>query len=358
MESLRFFGIFFVCYFYCKKCALFIPENKGWIAFLNYFVLVNIVWHIFVFILSEIAFKFVYSESYLLCQTSIFLMLRISSEITCVLFFILGVIITKNVKKEINRRSQALYRTQYETKLILSQNKSIFKLWVVIVSYCLVSIICIVFDSVMYQSQNCQMISSNKTMNGLIWLFDRSVSYCLWTIIVIYVFWPKYSRNNNSGELLRQIMSIEAAERMKQRKTTSTIIDTSVDESQLSEDKINEHLTYYQTALDFKSRQITTNCNEISELNTMIEGNTMAQQRLQNHSTLTISNQYCNNSTRKLQSIGVIDDKDGNSSAHINLGYNWRVSNQQLFNMNNVFKRGERDTLKSLSDQNVSGQSL
>ena len=105
LESLRFFAMFLVCYFYAKKSTIFLPSHKRWLLFLRIFLVSNFIWQLGVFIISELNFRFAFENYRLLCKTTLFLMLRISGELASFVFLGIGFVITFNARS-INKRSE------------------------------------------------------------------------------------------------------------------------------------------------------------------------------------------------------------------------------------------------------------
>lgn len=53
----------------------------------------------------------------------------------------------------------------------------------------------LVYDMLEYFTvEHCEIIIHNKTLDDIFWFVSRSVSMYLWTIPIVYIFWPKFHR--------------------------------------------------------------------------------------------------------------------------------------------------------------------
>jgi len=110
LECLRFICFFLVCYFFCKRASHILPNNKCWLLLLRIFLLVDIAYMLTALVILDMKIMRGGSNPNDLCITPTFIVLRTSGEIITVIFFIIGIAITVNVKK-ISR--QTIYEKTY-----------------------------------------------------------------------------------------------------------------------------------------------------------------------------------------------------------------------------------------------------
>eukprot|EP00347_Sterkiella_histriomuscorum_P020053 403339275 len=300
MESLRFFAMFLVCYFYSQKSTNFIPSHKKWLMFLRVFMAINFIWQLTVFVLSEMNYQFAFENNRLLCKTYVFLMLRTSGELASFVFMIIGIIITRNVWELliINQKSQVVGVTKYDKNIVGSQRKAILKLWIIIISFVIISVFFLAYDVITYETKNCEAIIDNKKFaNSIIWFFARSLTYIFWAIPIVYLFWPKLRKFPNKHQLFLRKEKKANKKKLQKLIQKNKLLghqvlkahESNINSSEIFLDLLHEDSSIIDSQL--VSSEITqTTANDASFINQQIfkANKSQSQSFMKKHSTINL----------------------------------------------------------------------
>lgn len=93
-----------MCYYFSKRSTNILASKKKWILFLRIFLIIVLIYMViglFWLIILESENKL---DNNLLCETYIFLLVRIGGEIITLTFLIIGIVINLKVNKLIKNR--------------------------------------------------------------------------------------------------------------------------------------------------------------------------------------------------------------------------------------------------------------
>eukprot|EP00347_Sterkiella_histriomuscorum_P012954 403366581 len=177
----------------CKKITCILPSRSKWLRFLKIFLVVNLVWLCVGLVIVEIQIGYTTLQKHSLCDTFLFLMIRSGGQLVNLIFFILGILITRKI---LSFHGQTTYEKQELRKSYIQALKS---LWIVILTFLITCIYLLAYDILEYLVPNCDIVIGNPLENDIFWFFSRSISQYLWMIPLVYLFWPtlKSSKANN-----------------------------------------------------------------------------------------------------------------------------------------------------------------
>lgn len=184
METFRFVCIFLVCYYVTKKTSSLLPSRNKWLHNLKVFFVINLLW-LFITLTMAILAYHIFSKDYsLLCHTTIFITTRTGGEISTIIFFIVGCVVTHKVRK-------LPRQTAYDYSLIPMQKRSLKRLWMIISCCVIVCLLLCIYDLFIYDNEDCRILINSVFWNDFIWVTNRALATFVWTIPILYLLWPK-----------------------------------------------------------------------------------------------------------------------------------------------------------------------
>jgi hypothetical protein len=179
-EGIRFLIFFLVCYYFTKKSTRYLDTHQRWVKVLRWFMVFNLIWIVVVvgFLLKSL------NQDQHLCQNIFFVFVRFGGEAVTIIFFIIGLAVTKRV----NKLKRA---TAYEILLKDKQEKALRKMWITITFFMVTCLYLFIYDLALYTiyPSSCAHLSDNEVVNIVLWTASRLVSEILWIIPIFYVFW-------------------------------------------------------------------------------------------------------------------------------------------------------------------------
>jgi hypothetical protein len=123
LESVKFIAIFLVCFYYFVGATDYLPNKKAWACGLRVCMLIGVVVEVLGLVILCLYQGLASSASSKLCMDPVFLVLRAGGELMTLLFFVIGVTITRKVL------TQQRKTTFEKTRLRLEQMKALRSLW-------------------------------------------------------------------------------------------------------------------------------------------------------------------------------------------------------------------------------------